>query len=105
MRWTEYALQSFSNILPGLTLILYGLAIALVTVYPRWLGWMTAGSGVAWIVHGLMVPYIGLFPSILRGVAQVLLYLWAFIMAVSMWCNSSRERIARPGSASPKPGR
>jgi hypothetical protein len=67
VRWTEYALQSFSNILLGLTLILYGLAITLGTVYPRWLGWVAAGSGVAWIVHGLMVPYIGLFGSIPRG--------------------------------------
>ena len=67
VRWTEYSLQSFSNILLGLTLILYGLAIALGTVYPRWLGWVAAGSGVAWIVHGLMVPYIGLFDSPPRG--------------------------------------
>ena len=91
--------------LPGLTLILYGRAIVSSTVYPRWLGWIAACSGVAWIVHGLMVPYIGLFPSIPRGVAQVLLYSWAFIMAVLTRRNSSRERIARPGSAPPKPGR
>ena len=67
LRWTEYGLQSYSNILLGLALILYGLAIALGTVYPRWLGWVAAGSGVAWIVHGLMVPYIGLFSSPPRG--------------------------------------
>ncbi len=103
LRWTEYALQSYSNILLGLTLILYGLAIALGTVYPRWLGWVAAGSGVAWIVHGLMVPYIGLFPSIPRGVAQVLMYLWAFIMAFLMWRNSSRGRIARDESVAPEP--
>jgi len=63
LRWTEYGLQSYSNILLGLTLILYGLAIASGTVFPRWLGWVAIGSGVAWIVHGLMVPYIGLFTS------------------------------------------
>ena len=73
LRWTEYALQSYSNILLGLALILYGLAIALGTVYPRWLGWVAVGSGVAWIVHGLMVPYIGLFDSIPRLVALVLM--------------------------------
>jgi hypothetical protein len=54
LRWTEYSLQSYSNILLGITLVLYGLAIALGTVYPRWLGGIAAGSGVAWIVHGLM---------------------------------------------------
>jgi len=103
LRWTEYSLQSYSNILLGLTLILYGLAIALGSVYPRWLGWVAAGSGVAWIVHGVMVPYFGLFDSIPRGVAQVLLYLWAFIIAVLMWRNSSRGLLSRPESAHPEP--
>jgi uncharacterized membrane protein len=102
LRWTEYSLQSYSNILLGLTLILYGLAIALGSVYPRWLGWVAAASGVAWIVHGLMVSYIGLFHSIPRGVAQVLLYSWAFIMGFLMWRNSSRGRIARPESVPPE---
>ena len=99
LRWTEYALQSFSNILLGLTLILYGLAITLGSVYPRWLGGIAAGSGVAWIVHGLMVPYIGLFDSIPRGVALLLMCVWAFIMAFLMWRNSSRGRVTRPKPA------
>ena len=105
LRWTEYSLQSYSNILLGLTLILYGLAIALGTVYPRWLGWIAAGSGVAWIVHGLMVPYIGLFHSIPRGIALILMSLWAFVMAYLMWRYGGRRRIARPESASPGPAR
>jgi hypothetical protein len=102
LRWTEYSLQSYSNILLGLTLILYGLAIALGTAYPRWLGWVAGGSGVAWIVHGLMVPYIGLFNSIPRLVALVLMAVWAFGMAFVMWRERSRGRIARPESAVPE---
>jgi hypothetical protein len=103
LRWTEYSLQSYSNILLGLTLILYGLAIALGTVYPRWLGWLAAASGGAWIVHGLMVPYVGLFDSIPRGVATVLMALWAFVIAVLMWRNSSRGFLSRPEAAPPEP--
>jgi hypothetical protein len=61
------------------------------------------GSGVAWIVHGLMVSYIGLFTSPPRGVALILMYLWAFIMAFLLWRDSSRGRIARPESAPPGP--
>ena len=75
-------------------------SIRLGTVYPRWLGWVAVGSGVAWIVHGLLVPYIGLFPSIPRGVAQVLMYLWAFIMAFVMWRNSGRQPIVSGQAAS-----
>jgi len=95
LRWTEYSLQSYSFILLGLTFILYGVAIALGTVYPRWLGWVAVGSGVAWIVHGVMVPYVGLFDSIPRLVAIVLMALWAFIIGVLMW------RIAHSESALP----
>ena len=103
LRWTEYSLQSYSFILLGLTFILYGLAIALGSVYPRWLGWLAAASGVAWIVHGVMVPYIGLFDSIPRLVAIVLMALWAFIIGVLMWRNSSSGLLARPESAPPNP--
>lgn len=95
VRWTEYALQSYSNILLGLTLLLYALAMALGNSYPRWLGWVAASSGVAWIIHGGMVPYVGFFDSIPRLVAIVLLAVWAFIIAVLMWRNSSRGYIAR----------
>ena len=94
--WTEYALQSYSFILLGLTLILYGLAMALGSGYPRWLGWVAVGSGVGWIIHGLVVPYVGLFDSIPRLVAIVLMALWAFILAVLMWRNSSRGLLAHP---------
>ena len=38
LRWTEYSLQSYSFILLGLTFMLYGLAIAVGTAYPRWVG-------------------------------------------------------------------
>jgi hypothetical protein len=39
VRWTEIGMNSFSNLLTGPTLLLYGLAIALGTVYARWVGW------------------------------------------------------------------
>ena len=48
LRWTEYSLQSYSNMLLGLTLLLFAGAIALGTRYPCWLAWSAAGSGIAW---------------------------------------------------------
>ena len=38
VRWTEIGMNSLSNFLTGLTLVLYGAAIALGRVYPSWLG-------------------------------------------------------------------
>jgi len=98
LRWTEYALQSYSNILLGMTVTLFGLAIAFGAAYPRWSGWVAVASGLAWMVHGVMVAYVGLFSSIPRWVALVLLGSWAFIMAFLMWRDSSRQREARPVS-------
>jgi hypothetical protein len=98
LRWTEYAVQSYSNILLGLTLIFFGLAIALSNAYSRWPGWLAAAAGVSWIIHGLMVPYIGLFDSPPRGVALVLTTGWAFVMAVLMWRSVSRGHATRAAS-------
>jgi hypothetical protein len=55
---------------------------------------------VAWTVHGLIVPYIGLFDSPPRGVALVLMAVWAFIMPFLMWRNSGRQPIVRRQTAS-----
>lgn len=100
LRWTEYSLQSFSNVLLGLSLGLYGLAIALGSIFPRWLGWVAIGAGVAWIIHGLMVPYLGFFDSLPRGVALILTSLWAFGMGFLMWRGRGRHPLAEREEAS-----
>jgi hypothetical protein len=88
LRWTEYAFQSYSNILLGLAVGLYGLAIARGTGYPRWLGYLAIGSATAWITHGLLVAHIGLFDSIPRLIAQVLLVVFTAGIAPLMWRRS-----------------
>ena len=100
VRWTEIGMNSFSNLLTGLTLLLYGGTIAFGSVYPRWVGWMAAVCGAAFMYHGAgVVAYEGFGPSIIKLVALLLLAVWALAMAVLMWRNSSRRRIARPESA------
>ncbi|WP_156507288.1 hypothetical protein [Arthrobacter sp. OY3WO11] len=101
LRWSEYALQSYSNILLGLTLIFFGLAIAYGYAYARWPGWLAAASGIAWIVHGLMVSYVGLFDSAPRLVALVLLATWAFVMAFQMWPRSHGRTIRSTAPTGP----
>ena len=95
LRWTEYALQSYSNILLGLTLIFFGLALASGRAYSRWPGWLAVVSGVAWIIHGLMVSYVGLFDSVPRLAALAFMAVWAFVMAFQMWPGGGRGRAAR----------
>jgi hypothetical protein len=104
VRWIEIGMNSLSFFLSGLTLLVYGLAIALGSVYPRWVGLMALVSGAALMFHGaVVVAYKGFGPSIPNLVGLVLLAVWAFILAVLMWRHSSRRRIARLESTLPGP--
>jgi hypothetical protein len=98
-RWTEIGMNSLSYFLAGLTLLLFGLAIALGKVYPRWVGLMATVSGAAFMYDGaVVVAYEGFVPSIVKVVGLLLLAVWAFVMAAFMWRNGRRRRLARPGS-------
>jgi hypothetical protein len=102
-RWTEIGMNGFSYFLAGLTLLLFGLAIALGRVYPRWVGLIAVISGAALMYDGVVVvAYEGFVPDIIKLVGLLLLAVWAFVMAVLMWRNGSRQRITRLGpTASP----
>jgi hypothetical protein len=102
-RWTEIGMNGFSYFLAGLTLFLFGLAIALGRVYPRWVGLIAVVSGAALIYDGaVVVAYEGFVADIVKLVGLLLLAVWAFIMAFLMWRNGSRRRTA--GLASTPPG-
>jgi hypothetical protein len=84
-RWTEIGMNSLSYFLAGLTLFLFGLAIALGRVYPRWVGLTAANSGAAFMYNGaVVVAYEGFVPSIIKLVGLLLLVVWAFVMAAFM---------------------
>lgn len=96
VRWIEIGMNGLSFFLAGLTLFLYGLAIALGSVYPRWVGLIALVSGAAFMYDGaVVVAYEGFGPSPVKLVGILLLAVWAFIMAVLMWRISGR--IARVG--------
>ena len=102
-RWTEIGLNSLSYFLAGLTLFLFGLAIALGRIYPRWVGLLAAISGATLMYNGAVeVAYEGFVSSIIKLVGLLLLAVWAFVMAALMWRNGSRRRLARLRSTSPE---
>ncbi len=99
VRWIEMGMNSLSCFLAGLSLFLYGVAITLGTVYPRWTGLIAAVSGVALMYNGVVeVAYEGFVASTIKLVGLALWALWAFIMAFLMWRNGSGRRIARLAS-------
>jgi hypothetical protein len=82
----NFALASLFNILfAGVTFILFGLAVALSDVYPRWLGWVVVGAGVGSVGAGLVqafarVPTTASF--VLTIIGPTVITLWLFVMGM-----------------------
>jgi hypothetical protein len=98
VRWTEMGMNGFSFFLLGLTLLLYGLALASgAAAYPRWAGWVAVVAGAALMYHGAaVVAFEGFVPSVVGLVGLLLMAIWAFVMAALMWRTAGHERIAGP---------
>jgi hypothetical protein len=82
----NFALASIFNILfAGVTFILFGLAVALSDVYPRWLGWIVVAAGVGSIAAGLVQAFTG-EPTdasrILTIIGPTVITLWLLTMGV-----------------------
>src|SRR5215217_7679529 len=102
IRWIEIGVNSLSFSLVGLTLVLYGIALALGGSYPRWLGWLGASAGVAHLIRGVGVSYQGFVPSIAALIGLALLALWTVTMAVMMWRRSNLPVIPARESIRPE---
>ena len=90
----EMGVNSLSFSLVGLTLILYGVALAMSDVYPRWTGWLAVAAGIAHVIRGVGVSYQGFVPSIAALIGLALLALWTVVMAVLMWRQSNLQSLA-----------
>lgn len=72
----------------GVTLLLYGLGVALSDDFPRWLGWVAIVLASASLITGLVQAYTGLSVLVTNMVFASLasfLSLWLLIMGVLMW--------------------
>jgi hypothetical protein len=85
VRWIEIGVNALSYFLVGLTLVLYGLALAMGSHYPRWTGWLAVAAGVAFMVRGLLTSYRGFGSSIPSLVALALFAVWLIAIAIFLW--------------------
>ena len=72
----------------GVTLLLYGLGVALSDDFPRWLGWVAVVLAIASLITGFVQAYTGLSVLVTNmlfaGLASFIT-LWVLIMGVLMW--------------------
>jgi hypothetical protein len=86
-RRPEIALNSYFRLAFGITLLLFGVAVAVGRVFPRWVDSFALVGGVALLVQAVMVGRIG-FALQVRGVSAVAAAtysLWFIVMGVLMW--------------------
>ena len=62
VRHIEIGLTSLSVLILGVAFVLYGVAIELSSVYPRWLGWLTVVGGGLLVMVGILTAYSGFSP-------------------------------------------
>ena len=71
----------------GIAILLYGLAVALSSIYPKWLGWVAVVIGLGAVFAGFSIflngaSYGTLIPFL---VSALLSFLWLLMMGVLMW--------------------
>lgn len=95
VRWMEWGANSFFRLLQGVTVLLFGLALARSGIVPRLLGWFGIGAGLAYIAVGAIVGYDGFSdPSLNIGVttADALVFVAAAGIASAGWRGSRGSR-------------
>jgi uncharacterized membrane protein len=76
----------------GVMFILYGLAVALSDIYPKWLGWLALVLGIAGAVIGLVQAYEGpsdTLTNVIFPIVSILLTVWVLIIGAFMWKKTS----------------
>ncbi len=94
IRWTEIAANSFFRILQGSVGIIFGIAIVASATLSRWIGALGIVAGVATIILGVSVAYVG-FVTVgsIEDTISTWTYLpWIIILGVSMWRKTTTEK-------------
>lgn len=87
LRWTEWAANSYFRLLQGVTVLLYGLAVARSAIVPRWLGWVGVVAGLGYIAVGVIVGNEGFSDASLIGgtATDLLFFIVATGIAITGW--------------------
>ena len=78
---------SLGSLLNGTAILLYGLAIALSNIYPKWLGWAAVVVGLIGAFAGVSIFLTGASKGTLLSflLFALLSALWVLVMGVLMW--------------------
>jgi hypothetical protein len=96
IRWIEIAANSFFRVLQGSVGIIFGVAIAAsAATFSRWVGALGVFAGVATIILGVRVAYVG-FATVgsIEDTVSTWAYLaWVVILGIFMWRKTTAKKI------------
>ena len=87
VRQIEIGLASFMAVLFGTTAILFGFALGLGTIFPKWLGWIGIAGGAGMIAGGILTAFSG-FSRAAMNVAMpfnLIVVIWILLIAGFLW--------------------
>jgi hypothetical protein len=95
IRWTEIGVNSYFRILQGAVGVIFGVAIAASAVLSRWIGAVGIFAGIATIVLGVNVAYVGFgtVGSIEDTVSTWTYIAWLVILGIFMWRKTMAKKI------------
>ena len=91
VRWLEKGLAGVFQLANGATLFTLGLSLALGRMFPRWLGWVGALAGLAFVAGGISTAHTGFSAASGTFLLPATLLLAVFLLGVftSMWRRSN----------------
>jgi hypothetical protein len=97
IRWIEIGINSYFRILQGTVGIIFGVAIAKSGLLSRWIGALGVFAGVATIILGVRVAYVGFATvgSIEDAVSTWSYLAWVIILGIFMWRKTRVKVITR----------
>jgi hypothetical protein len=108
VRWLEIGINSLFRLLQGTTLVVIGLALTLGERFPRWIGWLGIICGLALVLRGIAVAFVGFDLSnpvyfstgVVTSLPVTLLNLWMAALAIVMWGGSQPPLPRQPDGRS-----
>lgn len=94
IRWIEIGINSINRIIQGAVAIIFGVAIAKSALLSRWIGGVGIFAGVATVIAGVGVAYVGFAPlPIVGDMATITTFAWVVILGIFMWRKTRVNKI------------
>lgn len=94
IRWIEIGINSINRIIQGAVAIIFGVAIVKSALLSRWIGGVGIFAGVATVIAGVSVAYVGFAPlPIVGDMATITTFAWVVILGIFMWRKTMVKKL------------